>query len=122
MGELMVPEADDHAGPARHAGVYGIMPHQQAEGRVMRVRLLTPDHITGVYVLKVDLHADPFEMFFHAVTEKDPYISVLDIARGVPLTRRLEKLLAGAFSNDDHGMTPLLEPLLQSREQTIERE
>jgi hypothetical protein len=94
MGELVVPEADNHSGSACHACVYGIMPHQQAEGRVVWVRLLTPDHVTGVYVLKVDLHAGPLEMFLNAVTEQDPDVPVFDVARGVPFARCCEEFLA----------------------------
>src|SRR5512143_3519827 len=122
MGELVVPEAYCHAGPASHAGVYGIMAHQQAQGGVVRVRGLTPDNVTGVYVLEVDLHAGLLEMLLDAVTEKGPDIAVLDIARGVPLTRRLEELLAGAFGNDDHRVSPPPEPFFQGGKQAIERE
>src|SRR5512135_2289397 len=121
MTELMVPEPDDHSGPAGHARMDGILAEEQAEGRVVGIRLLTPDHVTGVYILKADLPAGLFEMFPDTFAKEDPDISVFDIARGVTFTRCFEELLAGALGNDDHGMPPLIEPLFQAGQKTIQR-
>src|SRR5512135_1573530 len=122
MGELVVPKAHEYPGPASHAGVYGMMAHKLAQGRVVRVRRLTPYDVAGVHVLEVDLRALLFEMLPDAVAEEDPDIAVSDIARDVPLARRGEELLAGALGDDDDGVPSPLDALLQGGEKTVKRE
>jgi hypothetical protein len=51
MGELVVPEADNHIRPAAHAGMHSTMPKEQAENRIMRICSHAADGIAGIDVL-----------------------------------------------------------------------
>jgi len=117
MGELIVPKPDYHAGSACHPGVDSIVPKEQAECRVMRVGLAASDHVTGVYVLKVNLHAGLFEILLDTIAKQDADITILDITGGVTFSRCFAEFLSGALSNNDHGMAPPLDPLLQGRKE-----
>ena len=62
MGELMVPETDDHVGAPAHAGMHRVVSEQQAECRVVRRCRHAPDDVAGVDVLEAERRAALFEV------------------------------------------------------------
>ncbi len=48
---------DHHVGPTRHPRMHGVVPEQQAEGRVVGIGRLAADDVARVDVLEVDLPA-----------------------------------------------------------------
>lgn len=51
MGELVVPEANDHIRPTAHPSMHGAVPKEQAKDRVMGVRGHAPDGVAWIDVL-----------------------------------------------------------------------
>ena len=51
MGVVVVPVADHHVRPARHARMNRILPHLQAEEGIIGIGGLAPDDIAGVNIL-----------------------------------------------------------------------
>ena len=61
MGELVIPEPDDHVRPAAHSGVHRAVPQEQAESRVMRICRHAPDGIARIDELDACFRAGLFK-------------------------------------------------------------
>ena len=52
MGELAVPIAHHHVGPAGHAGMHRAMAQKEAENRIMGIGRPAPDRVAGINIFQ----------------------------------------------------------------------
>ena len=122
MGELVVPETDDHACPAAHSGMHGAVSEEEAKGRVMWFCRHAPDGIAGIDVFGAYSHAGPFEVFLDCVSEEGSDVTVLEIPGSVTVRRLFQEVLARPSRHYDHRVAPQFKPPLQFWEESLEGE
>jgi len=102
VGELVIPEPDDHVRPAAHSSVHRTVPQEQAESRVMRICRHAPDGIARIDVLDVYFRTGLFKVLLGRVSQKRSDVSVPDVPGSVVPGRSLYKILACSFRQDKY--------------------
>ena len=80
MGELMIPNAYHHIGPAGHAGMHGTVPQQQTKSRVMGISRHAPDSVTRINILQVYFNSLLVEVIRNMIAEENAYIAGSNIS------------------------------------------
>jgi len=85
MGELPLPEADEHIGSARHPRVNGVMSQEETERRIVRIRGHAADHVARVNILQVDLDPSFLEVRSDTVSQENADVPESYISGSVSL-------------------------------------
>ena len=83
MGELLIPNAYHHIGPAGHAGMHGTVPQKQTKSRVMGIGRHAPDSVTRINILQVYFHSLLAEVILNMIAEENADIAGPNIPWGV---------------------------------------
>ena len=122
MGELILPVADQHVGPACHSRMDRVVPQQETEYGIVRTRRHAADRIAGVDVLKIDLCAELFEMDVDLVTQEVPDVPQANVSGSIGRFGPGHQILSGALAHHDNRVVPRLKSILQRPQKALEGE
>lgn len=79
MGELMVPEPDDHVGSPSHSGVHRAVPQKQAKCGVVRIGGDAADGIAGVDIFEANFDSGLLAMIRDGIAQEHANVAVFNV-------------------------------------------